>query len=839
MNRKWLAIALYSLLLLVLGALASKNAILFKLRHTITNGYEVSTKYIKGLTARPEKIYIDIKYKDLQQIAYKREIALAQGMLFTDAEDFVPAEITHNGKTVRVRMRLKGDMPDHWDTDKWSFRIRVRGDNSILGMKNFSIQHPKTRNYINEWIYHETLKREGIVTLRYLFVNVHLNGKNLGVYALEEHFDKLLIEHNQMREGPIIKLDEDLVWTDRHRTGWTKFLTGLQSPHTLDINAFKMNTILSDTTLYKEFITGCHLLESFRRKHLTTSQVFDIEKLAKFFALSDLFGATHSVGWHNIRFYYNPVTSLLEPIGFDAEPHEIEHIVGSSHYVISFDVNFRIFNELFFEDEPFFVRYIECLEKYAERSYVDNLFSELEHKLNENLKILYSEFIYYRFSRQFIYKNQNMIKNALNPIKAVRANYRQTERDRLALNLANIQVMPLEVLYLSFQDSVLCPPRERITLEPKKFTEPVCYHCCNFILPDNFMPSDITVPDLKVHYRILGSKHVRTEPVAARPYLCASNVEKDFMREKSDIDDFEFLTVSREEHAIYFKPGKWTLTKNLIIPKGFSVFADETLELDIVNAAKILSYSPVTFVGTEENAITIYSSDSTGQGIVVMNAGRESTFRHVHFINLSNPSQGNWELLGAVNFYESNVSISHCSFRENRCEDALNIIRSNYEIAHSLFKDTPYDAFDGDFTNGVISNSSFVNCGNDGIDVSGSYLELHHITIKNAGDKGISVGEDSRMTGDNITIFDSEIGITGKDFSEVKLSDVTMNDTNIGFAAFQKKPEFGPATIDITRLTINNITKPYLIESGSMLTVDGRRIVQNLEKVAEIIYGAE
>ena len=102
-------------------------------------------------------------------------------------------------------MRLKGDWTDHLFGDKWSFRIKVKGDNTLFGMKQFSIHHPRARNFIYEWLYHQALKREGVLSLRYDFIEVTLNGKNLGVYALEEHFEKRLIEHNQYREGPIIK----------------------------------------------------------------------------------------------------------------------------------------------------------------------------------------------------------------------------------------------------------------------------------------------------------------------------------------------------------------------------------------------------------------------------------------------------------------------------------------------------------------------------------------------------------------------------------------------------------------------------------------------------------
>ena len=38
------------------------------------------------------------------------------------------------------------------------------------------------------------------------------NGKNLGIYAWEEHFTKQLIESQNKREGPILRFYEDVLW---------------------------------------------------------------------------------------------------------------------------------------------------------------------------------------------------------------------------------------------------------------------------------------------------------------------------------------------------------------------------------------------------------------------------------------------------------------------------------------------------------------------------------------------------------------------------------------------------------------------------------------------------
>ena len=77
-------------------------------------------------------------------------------------------------------------------------------------MRRFSLQSPKRSAWINEWILHQWYKYEGLA-LRYEYVKLYINGKSYRVYALEESFDKELIENNHRREGPIIKFDESLL----------------------------------------------------------------------------------------------------------------------------------------------------------------------------------------------------------------------------------------------------------------------------------------------------------------------------------------------------------------------------------------------------------------------------------------------------------------------------------------------------------------------------------------------------------------------------------------------------------------------------------------------------
>ena len=61
----------------------------------------------------------------------------------------------------------------------------------------------------------------------------------------------------------------------------------------------------------------------------------------------------------------------------------------------------------------------------------------------------------------------------------------------------------------------------------------------------------------------------------------------------------------------------------------------------------------------------------------------------------------------------------------------------------------------------------------------------------------------------------------------------------IGLTAYQKKPEFGPGSINATHVNMNNVPLPYLVEERSQVSVDGKSIPPSRDNVKSILYGAE
>ena len=283
-----------------------------------------------------------MNYQILEQ---KRSEALKTSKLINN-DQFVSASANYKGEKVKIKIRLKSDYIGHLKGDKWSFRIKVDSEKTIMGMKQFSLHHPSQRLYLNEWLYHKIMGSQDIISLRYDFLNVKVNGKVLGIYAIEEHFDRRLIENNKRKESIIIRFDENRMWEEfiQFRPYSSRMNSGYGSFSSSDIDAFQTEDIKSDDRLKIQYIKAAKLLSEFRTGNKSASEVFDTDRLSKFFALSDILGAEHGTRWHNTRFYFNPFTNLLEPISFDGNPNHTYSIISNT------SSNYHQYYKNYFED---------------------------------------------------------------------------------------------------------------------------------------------------------------------------------------------------------------------------------------------------------------------------------------------------------------------------------------------------------------------------------------------------------------------------------------------------------------------------------------------------------
>ena len=104
-----------------------------------------------------------------------------------------------------------------------------------------------------------------------------------------------------------------------------------------------------------------YLLESFRDGSLKPSEVFDTDQLAKVMAIRAIIGSAE-FDWMDTKFYYNPTTSLLEPISKEAhvdlttnfEKHYFSWWIDSSKIRSFYIKNTNFFLDILYSDKKFY-----------------------------------------------------------------------------------------------------------------------------------------------------------------------------------------------------------------------------------------------------------------------------------------------------------------------------------------------------------------------------------------------------------------------------------------------------------------------------------------------------
>ncbi|MFL2564608.1 MAG: hypothetical protein ACJ0QN_02300 [Parvicellaceae bacterium] len=296
-----------------------------------------------------------------------------------------------------------------------------------------------------------------------------------------------------------------------------------------------------------------------------------------------------------------------------------------------------------------------------------------------------------------------------------------------------------------------------------------------------------------------------------------------------------------DSNKLFLKNENSIIREKIIIPENFLVQLSEGQSINFIETGSIFSYSPFEINGTKEKLVRIYSSDSSGQGLHLIQGNGTSKVNYLEFINQSSfldSNKNNRRILpSAFTVYGGKVSINHSIFKNLSSEDAVNLFRCKYDFLDSKIENTFSDALDADFSTGKINNSYFINCGNDGVDISGGFLSLTNCYFNNILDKAISAGEESVLNASNCRIENSDMGLISKDLSIADSKNNIFSNCEIAYCAFQKKGEFGPGKITVENDSLIDCSIAHLIETKSKLVINEESIPVFKDNVIDYLYG--
>ena len=861
-----------------------------KLKFTFSKSVEILNNKVSSNFIKIDHYDLMIKDENLKKLNFVRNFSInasesndikkLKEAYNLRKETWVNAKVAYNENIFDVKVRLKGQSIDHWSKN-FSLKCKVKNNQAINGLSEFNIQLPKTRGYLNELIFHKFLEYNDLISLRFNFINLSINGGKKYIYNIEESFAKELLENNERREGLIFSINilEEEFSLDNINKNEANFLDIVQDKKDLISNPnFHQQEEYINKNLYEIFF-----------ENKKPSFLFDYNELSKILAISDFFGNRHFLALENLRFYFNPLSNLIEPIGYDNQ--KIKDLSSSGlllnkeifknhenfvNNFISLSSGRYSLLKFFFKDNLFVNYYFKNLYKFSKIDYYHEFYNKNQKLIQNNELLLYKQYPGFYFAGQYqtksnniilgeflnnyIYKfslkNQNILYENINFISEnlkvnnnlinIKFNTENLENPVVEFDIVNNNKLPL--YFKSFEidgikisnslNNVLIFPYN-YDLGKNKFFININKNIFDKITKKNFkyINFEFEVPGLN---NIINVKQINN---------LINNHDISFLKNNYNIE------INNIEKEIIFNKNEYYFDQNIVIPKGYKVYFKKGSKIYLNNNAKLISYSPIFAEGTENDQV-IFTSKYEGGGIAIIETQEQSYLNNVQFNSLSynqtNKVVNNIPLfLGGVNFYKSDVLMKNIIFKNSNSEDALNIIRSEVDLENILFTNSSSDSLDLDFVSGVVKNINIENSKNDGIDISGSNLELKNIKIHSSGDKAISIGEKSTIFIENFYLEDAYIGIAAKDKSEVFLEKNILDknilsiikDVNYGIAVYKKKNAYGSAIVNIgehystkTNLLFIDNTQDFFIEKNSKLNLGSKLITKKYDDVFRNLY---
>ncbi len=387
-------------------------------------------------------LIIDMPFDQYNRILDQREQALDQGVVIASNNDFVRADIRFQDETVPVELRLQQGIADHLeDGDKWNFDGRTRNDQLISGMQRFYLIDPAYNNWVHEVAFAESLKMEGLLAGQYLFVRLFLNGEDRGIYALQEGFGQEIMKSNGVGQGVIVEFDSTPLWSsivhhDGNRIAVLNDpisnLSASEFPY-FQIDAFRDAAIVNDPELTRQKNQAIGLLRGLQSGELKASEVFDIEKYGRFLALADLWGAIDATSLVDLRYYFNPASERLEPIGFNGNPLSSDR---------------RLDLAVTYDDFALQETYIEELQRVVTAEYLQELKNQIDPDLQRQVEAISSE-IEVQLPWVALQERQAQIGRSLTPMQPVLAFLGSPELAQegiIQVDIANALNVPVQIL---------------------------------------------------------------------------------------------------------------------------------------------------------------------------------------------------------------------------------------------------------------------------------------------------------------------------------------------------------------------------------------------------------
>jgi hypothetical protein len=265
---------------------------------------------------------IRISSKGMRQLEESAQLALSTGFLIDAAKKWVPCEVYAEGSTFPCKIRLRGDLPRHWQSTKRSYRVRFTGEWSPWGgFKKVDLILPEDKGHESELLVYRLAKDLELIAPAAGFSSVSINNVPMGAYFWKQAFSGSMFEVNSRTEGAVFR-ENNIWWFAQNARGIYKNIFLGAEGDTSDLRAQPMlyaPVFMGNAASKDSYSRFAYFLKNLREKkdldHLLNHKMF-----FRWLALCITMGSIHSTLPDNLAWFLNPSTGKFEPIIYDVLP---------------------------------------------------------------------------------------------------------------------------------------------------------------------------------------------------------------------------------------------------------------------------------------------------------------------------------------------------------------------------------------------------------------------------------------------------------------------------------------------------------------------------------------
>ena len=803
-----------------------------------------TTRQLPAITALPSfNLFVD--EKDLESL--ELDLPASGKLQFKQSH----LKIDNPAFSGEAQFRYRGGLPLHWLYDKKSIRVKLPPFSTYRNERQFNLVNPSTIYTIIDWLSYDMARSIGLLTPEYFPARVFINNETNGLHFFLSRIDESFLRKNNRMPGSIYSGDT-LYAINPYIKDSTKteimFKNNDGTPvlwnddRLWEKDASRNAESSASREDIKMFIRLIHEADP-----LVFNQVFgtyfDKQKFYLFWALDRLVGSPHHDLFHNQKIYFDPYKGKFEPIEWDIRIWTngnvkipvtplFKQILLNPLLKYEFDiVSYDLWNKFtinsvidMIDDAHNTIARELAADPY--RLYPDsqNIIFGLEKVVpfsmdeytdaTENLKQVYKR------RHKFVEQEINLISGYY----LIEEQSEEQSEEQFEITIAIDGNSPINVdlwsmipeslhenieMYRVYQDKIfpVLNNGEVDRLYPgvaiKKHPEPdkltplmLAMYGLESYAPSplyyRYLIKGANISDLIKPNKLTG-RNANTSNI-----VIIENVKDLPGNDKTrSLHPWRLLSQTKSIKNEIVLSGEIDVTQDLIFTgeQKTTILPGTTFKLS--KNISILFYGKVIAKGTAKSPITFEAKDSDQPWGSLIIQGEQASGSYLSHIYISGGSVALHNLIhypGQFNIHDvSSFQLDYCHISNNSIgDDALHVAYSQGTIQHCVFENTAFDALDMDIVDVAVSDSKFINIGNDAIDLMNSKTIIDNVNIVGSGDKCISVGEDSQVTIQNSQLKNCQIGIAVKDQSIAHVENIEFSiKPGNAIALYRKNPRYG------------------------------------------------